>query len=140
MKPIPALAVLAFLLLAWLPAWGADLRISLSGFEEQAGGVRVALFASAEDFAANRPRAGHFTILTGDTAEVVFAGLAPGRYGITTFHDKNGNGELDTNLVGMPSEPFGFSKNARGRFGPPAFDDFAIELSDEDLSLEIQLQ
>ena len=140
MKGIPTLAVLTFILLASLPACGADLHVSISGFEEKTGGVRVALFASAEDFAADRPFAGHFRRLTGDTVEVVFASLAPGRYGIITFHDANANEKLDSNFVGMPVEPFGFSKNARGRFGPPAFDDFAIELGEEDVSLEIRLQ
>ncbi|MDZ7756077.1 DUF2141 domain-containing protein [Rhodohalobacter sp.] len=30
------------------------------------------------------------------------------------YHDKNTNGELDTNLSGIPEEAYGFSNNARG--------------------------
>ena len=52
----------------------------------------------------------------------------------------NGNEKLDTNLVGIPSEPYGFSRNARGRFGPPSFDDLAIEVGDDDLSIDIELE
>ena len=140
MKFAPLLVALVFLPLSPLPSFGADLRVTLAGFEETTGGVRVALFASAEDFAADRPFAGQFRRLTTDTVELVFTGLAPGRYGIITFHDQNENEKLDSNLVGMPSEPLGFSKNARGRFGPPAFDDFAVQLGEDDISLEILLQ
>ena len=140
MKFLPPFVLIAWVIFGSVPAFAADLRVSLSGFEEKTGSVRVALFASAEDFAAGRQLAGYFTLVAGDTVEAVFAGLAPGRYGITTFYDQNANEKLDSNLVGMPTEPFGFSRNARGRFGPPAFDDFAVELSDEGVSLEILLQ
>ena len=45
-------------------------------------------------------------------------GLAPGRYAIKSFHDINGNGKMDTNPFGMPTEPFAFSNNARRQHGP----------------------
>ena len=34
--------------------------------------------------------------------------LAPGEYAFCIYHDTNSNGELDTNLVGIPKESFGF--------------------------------
>ena len=45
-------------------------------------------------------------------------GLAPGRYAVKSFHDLNGNGQMDSNPFGMPPEPFAFSNNARGNMGP----------------------
>ena len=57
--------------------------------------------------------------------------LPPGRYAVQVFHDENGNGELDANFVGMPKEPWGFSNNARGNFGPPKFEDTSVELNGE---------
>lgn len=55
--------------------------------------------------------------------------LPDGSYAISAFLDTNANGELDRNLVGMPTEPYGFSNNARGAFGPPSFQSamFALE-------------
>ncbi|MFX8281946.1 DUF2141 domain-containing protein, partial [Acinetobacter baumannii] len=38
------------------------------------------------------------------------------------FQDANGNGRLDMNAMGMPVEPFGFSNDAVGNFGPPRFE------------------
>ena len=49
----------------------------------------------------------------------VLSNLPAGDYAIQIMHDVNGNGELDTNFVGIPSEPWAFSNNATGRMGPP---------------------
>ena len=61
-------------------------------------------------------------------------GVAAGKYTITYFHDKNGNGEFDTSMVGMPKEPYGFSNNASGRFGPPSIEKRIFVVS-EDLEM-----
>ncbi len=55
--------------------------------------------------------------------------LEDGDYAISIFQDLNGNGELDTNFIGIPTEPYGFSNNARGRFGPPNYEDCVFNLS-----------
>ncbi len=52
---------------------------------------------------------------------VRFEGLAPGRYAIKSFHDQNGNGKMDTNPFGIPTEPYAFSSNAIGNMGPAAW-------------------
>ncbi len=57
--------------------------------------------------------------------------LPAGDYAVTVFHDENGNSELDANFVGMPKEPWGFSNNARGNFGPPKFADTKFALDGE---------
>ena len=55
--------------------------------------------------------------------------LPAGSYGARIMHDINDNGELDANFVGIPSEPWGFSNNATGSFGPPKWQDVQFELS-----------
>ena len=50
-------------------------------------------------------------------------GLAPGEYAVRVMHDVNGNDELDANFVGMPTEPYAFSNNAKGVFGPAKWED-----------------
>jgi uncharacterized protein (DUF2141 family) len=49
---------------------------------------------------------------------VVLTNLDPGQYAIILFHDENGNGKLDRNALGVPTEPYGFSNNVRGFLGP----------------------
>ena len=54
--------------------------------------------------------------------------LAPGRYALSAFHDENDNGELDTNLMGIPSEGYGFGNDASAAFGPPSFEAAAVDV------------
>jgi uncharacterized protein (DUF2141 family) len=54
--------------------------------------------------------------------------LPAGDYAVRVMHDRNGNEELDTNFVGMPTEPWAFSNNATGRFGPPTWEDVRFSL------------
>jgi uncharacterized protein (DUF2141 family) len=42
-----------------------------------------------------------------------------GRYAMLVVNDVNSNNKLDANLIGIPKEPVGFSKNPALRFGPP---------------------
>ncbi len=54
------------------------------------------------------------------TVEMRVRNVQPGTYAIAVFHDRNGNGRLDRNLLGLPAEPYGFSNNV-GRMGVPNF-------------------
>ncbi|GCD78413.1 hypothetical protein JCM31826_18950 [Thermaurantimonas aggregans] len=55
-------------------------------------------------------------------ATIRYTDLTPGNYSVEAFHDQNNNGKLDTNPFGIPREPYGFSNNVRGSFGPPDFE------------------
>ena len=55
-------------------------------------------------------------------------GLPDGDYAVSAFLDENANMKLDANLFGLPTEPYGFSRDARALAGPPAFADAAIRL------------
>jgi uncharacterized protein (DUF2141 family) len=60
--------------------------------------------------------------------KLIFTGLRPGEYAIKALHDVNGNGDMDYNMLGLPKEPYGFSNNVMGAFGPPDFDDAKVIL------------
>ena len=53
-----------------------------------------------------------------------------GLYAIQVFQDVNGDFALDMNRFGAPREPVGFSNNPKTRFGPPSFEDAAIDLAE----------
>ena len=52
----------------------------------------------------------------------VFENLPAGDYAVKAFHDVNGDGEMNANPFGMPTEPFAFSNNAVGNMGPASWD------------------
>jgi uncharacterized protein (DUF2141 family) len=60
-----------------------------------------------------------------------FTSLTPGKYAVRYYHDENMNGEMETNLVGKPTEGYGFSNNVIGKFGPPPFEKWLFEINDD---------
>lgn len=63
---------------------------------------------------------------------------ASGKYAVAIFQDKNGNGKLDTNFMGIPNEPFGFSNLKSYPMGTPKFKTAAFDL-DKDMTLAVPL-
>lgn len=64
--------------------------------------------------------------VTGATIRVTFPSVSKGTYAIKVFHDVNADGRMDTNFFGIPKEPYGFSNDAMGLFGPPSFEQAAF--------------
>jgi len=115
----------------------ASLVVRTVGLRNDTGSVFVALFANAADFAANRALRGGVAPISGGSAQLVFADTQPGAYGVAVFHDENGNGKLDTNVIGIPTEGFGFSRDAAGTFGPPDFAQMRFDHTDVAPSQEL---
>ena len=114
----------------WLPgaALAGDLVLSLTT-REAGGTLAVAVYRDADSFRRSEGPLRTVTVpRTGGTTTVTIRDLPPGRYAVGTFHDTDGNGRLSTWPVGLPKEAYGFSRDARGRFGPPAFDAAAFDL------------
>ena len=123
-----------------LSAQSADLQVDISNAEQGNGLVYFALYDSAEDYAGQHMREVAVSTETGQLPSAVFTGLPPGAYAITVFQDANANRKLDTNLIGLPSEPFGFSQNAMGAMGPPDFAAAAVNLSADDETQVINIE
>ncbi len=64
----------------------------------------------------------------------------PGVYAIALYHDKNANTDLDRNFIGIPTEPYGLSNNAKVFLGPPEHKDAAFTVPDEGVALKIKLR
>lgn len=67
--------------------------------------------------------------------------IPAGIYAIAVFQDENTDGNLNTKLFGIPSEPYGFSQNKYGSFGPPDFKEVSFKIvNGEKFSLTINLK
>jgi uncharacterized protein (DUF2141 family) len=119
-------------------AFAAELVVRVSGISDGAGMIRVAACSEAEFLKSCR--------LTGTAAarrgsvDVTIRAVPSGRYAIQAFHDRDGDGKLKTNLIGMPTEPFGFSRSPRMNFGPPSFADAAIDVDARTIVVPIALR
>jgi len=130
--------VVAALLIA-TAAVAADLDVSVEGLRSAEGNVRVALHrrADAAEFPDGDGVAGMFRRANPDGVRIVFVDLPPGDYAVAVFHDADGDGELGTNILGIPNEGYGFSNGARGLIGPPSFEAAAITMGADDGLLSI---
>ena len=62
-----------------------------------------------------------------------------GPVAIRLFHDENGNGKLDTNMLGIPTEGYGFSTNP-SIMGPATFEDAVFRVSGKSTSTTIKVE
>lgn len=94
------------------------------------GEVACALFASAAGFpdAASKSR-GVVHPAHGAATTCTFGGVAPGTYAVAVLLDTNRNGRADTNFLGMPTEPWGVSNDARPLMRAPNFDEASFSVA-----------
>jgi uncharacterized protein (DUF2141 family) len=103
------------------------------------GTLRAAIFDSQQAFDADIIVANVMGPAVVGVTELRVENLEPGVYGITIFHDLNGNDELDRNLFGAPNEPFGFSNNPKIKFSAPEFDTFKFQFDGQPTEINIAL-
>jgi len=109
-------------------ASAADLTIDFGNIASNNGTIQIALFDGADGFPFRRiPLAVQEVGSVSGTVNATFSNLEPGTYAVSLFHDENGNQKLDKNLLGIPSEGYGFSNNARRTLGPPNFSAAAFQ-------------
>jgi len=136
-SPIGRLLMAAAIATASAAAQAHDLTVEVLGARSDQGLVAGALYASdaswlKDALQGERQPAAARTVL-------VYRNLQPGTYALSLFHDENGNGKLDRNVAGIPTERYGFSRDARGRMGAPSFAEAAVELRG-DLTITVNLR
>ncbi|RZT10379.1 Uncharacterized conserved protein, DUF2141 family [Duganella sp. CF402] len=129
----------ALLFAAAAPSFAAELTISIEGVASADGQVMVAIFNSADTFLA-KPLRGAAAPAHEGTVQVQVADLPAGDYAFAVYHDANGNGKLDRNSVGMPTEDYAFSNNAFGKRGAPSFQDARIALPADGATIRVSLR
>jgi uncharacterized protein (DUF2141 family) len=116
-------------LFACAAASAADLTVTINHVAGTTGNVRIALYSKEEGF-LKTPFQGREVPAADGSVQVVFKAIPAGDYAVSAFQDLNSNRKLDTNAVGLPIEPYGFSNGARGSNGPPAFADARFHLNE----------
>src|SRR5690606_20254092 len=91
-----------------------SLRIEISSLRNNTGQVAVALYNNEDDFPEQgRELVGRVVGIKDKRVELRFENLKPGRYAVAVLHDENRNNKMDFNWVGMPTEGYGFSRDAK---------------------------
>ncbi|MGE0797631.1 MAG: DUF2141 domain-containing protein [Lautropia sp.] len=116
-----AAAVLAAIALApWQAAIAADLALTVANVSD-GGTVQIAVYGNAADY--RKKAVTELKVPAAAPAvSITIPGLPAGDYAIAVMHDRNGNDQLDSNLFGVPTEPYGFSNNPRSLMGPATWE------------------
>ncbi len=105
------------------------LNIVVSNIGSSDGTIMLQILAAESEFKGDTPAiAAQTQRARAGTMTFTAANLPAGEYAVRVMHDKNDNGELDSNFVGVPTEPWAFSNNASGKFGPPKWRDAKFTL------------
>jgi len=123
------ISTLAVVLLPFAAA-ASSLEVNVGNINTPEGIVRIGLY-TADGYKDDIALDGAETAVTGDSSTVTFSNVEPGEYGIKLFHDIDNNSELNSNRFGVPTEPYAFSNNARGRFGPARWRDVKFVITEE---------
>ena len=122
-----------------LAAHAAELAVTIDEIRSTDGALMVSVVRGEDGFdGTNEPVTRMKVLPTVPSARFTLE-LPPGAYGIRMFHDLDGDGALNANLIGIPSEPWAFSNNATGAFGPPGWAKVRFEVGDEPVAQAIRL-
>jgi uncharacterized protein (DUF2141 family) len=118
------------------------IHINILDIRNSRGTLACALFQSSAGFPKEYLR--HATSVMAveirDTqAGCEFVGIPPGTYALAVVHDENRNGKLDTNWLGVPTEGYGFSSDAKATLRAPSFSAASFRYDGGILDLTISL-
>ncbi len=125
--------------LSSIPASAAQLNITLSNVESDTGNMQIALYNSETTFGKEPTRALSIPATAGEMT-ISVDDLPEGDYSIMLYQDVNQNNELDTNLFGLPTEPWGASLGGKAVFGPPSWQatQFSLPASGAQITIAIR--
>ena len=99
------------------------LNIEITEIRNNKGNIMLQLFDSTQ-----KVKKEEMSPVKDNKCLITIENLAKGLYAVRYYHDENLDGKMETNLVGKPSEGYGFSNNVIGKFGPPPFEKWLFKI------------
>lgn len=124
------------------PAHAGEVVITVTDLRNTKGVVRACMTARDDVFpkCIKDPDSHRVVVAAGETIEIRFTGVKPGRYAIALLHDENNNGKADRAAGMMPKEGYGFSRDAPVRMSPPKFRDAVFDHGENTQRLTIKMR
>jgi uncharacterized protein (DUF2141 family) len=121
--------ILALAALEIMSANAADVDVTVTGIRSNQGRIVVAICDKANFPKGGCAYHGQAPARIGEVS-VRVTGVPSGIWAAAVYHDEIGDQPLQYGLLGAPNQGFGFSRDAKTRFGPPRFADAAFTPSD----------
>lgn len=120
-------------------ASAADLTIDVKGIADARGQILVAVYDTSTKWLGRALRYERAPA-SSPSMTIQVPGLAAGTYAVSLVHDIDNNGKMDSNAMRIPIEPYGFSNDATGTFGPASFEQARFEVPEKGARISITLQ
>ncbi len=106
-----------------------SVKVTVTNLRNEKGIVMACMTRASAQFprCADDGTSYRITLPPSDRTVLTFHDVTPGRYAIALLHDENNNGKADSAMM-IPTEGFGFSRDAKVRMGPPKFRDAAFDV------------
>ncbi len=141
MKKI-VLIIISFLAIASAKSQTLTVTVTVNNVKSNKGVVTVCIFNKETGFPekANLAYKCVNTTASKGTMQIKIEGIAAGNYAIAAYHDENSDGKVNTNFLGIPKEAAGASNGAKGKMGPPKFDDGIVTIDKTKTQITILLE
>lgn len=106
---------------------------------DRAGTLRCALWAGPDGWPSSDDGALARVQVRPEDPLCRFTGVQPGPYAVSVLHDEDGDGDLDTNLLGIPREGWGTSRDVVPTLRAPTFDGSRTAVDAAHTTLDITL-
>ncbi len=133
------LVIIASLSLLTAAAQAVSVRFDLKALNQKSGKVYLAIFDNAGNFPDKAPFSFSSVDVKNQNEAQITLDLPEGDYAAGVYLDENGNNTLDTNVLGIPKERFGFSKNPKIRFGLPSYQECEFRVDEQNTTQSIKL-
>jgi uncharacterized protein (DUF2141 family) len=132
--------LILFLLLFFELDSKSQLIVEVTNIEVLEGRIELGLYDDPNVFLSTTEQY-RWLLKPVDSYTVIIAidSIPEGWYAISLMHDLNSNGEMEKNFIGIPLEPYGFSKNIKPRFSKPDFEDAQFYYNGISLNVKIEL-
>lgn len=116
-----------------------DLEIVVTNIKTQKGSIELGVFNKPKSFLKKGKEYKVYSQkVSSDTVIFHLKDYKKNDYAISIYHDINSDNECNLNFLGIPVEPYGFSRNFKPKLSKPSFNDCKIDAF-EDKSVNIAL-
>lgn len=101
-----------------------DLTIVITNLKKSYGMIRIGIYDKKENFPKIGKEYKKLSVkVDGKDFRYVVKDLPAGNYAVALYHDSNSDGTCNANIIGVPTESYGFSNNIKPFLSAPSFQD-----------------
>ena len=116
-----------------------DMKVVITNIKEVKGTIVMGIYNNSSKFL--KEGYAYKTVsekVEGNQVEITVSGIPKGTYAISLYQDVNSDKKCNRNVVGKPTEPYGFSNGFKRKLSKPSFNDCKVTVN-ESSTLKVEL-